>query len=372
MFALNDLFGVLALRPRRVPKAARVAAAAKAVVETLEVRQMLSSYWITADTGQAPEHGTGSVTLHAVPDTGEDTTWTVNFGDGTPSVTVGFPAGDESDPGTLNVGHVFQAEEGQTCHVTAQVEETGCVNGEWIDTFYDATPADMSIVDAPISVSAQSISMTEWQPYDPSDGPIGTITDANPSADVGDFPTGSVTVNWGDGGTSQASVVAQGGGNFLVELPANDTHTYDAPGTYHATLSANDRGGSSKNVNFDVVVNSGRLKLVEGNITSGKNVVGNVQGGNVTLNQNANGSVSIQLVDQKDRPIAKAGIGLRVTNEVPNPTPFVDYALGATDSSGKATLNLTWKATGITTLTVSVMNKDGSLGPPLTITINCQ
>lgn len=100
-----------------------------------------------------------------------------------------------------------------------------------------ASPA-VYVADAPISLSpAVQVRGTEGL----STGlvTVATLTDTNPNAPISDF-TNNVTINWGDGNSSPATLAAQGSGVFLVQ----GSYTYAEEGIYNVTVSASDKGGS--------------------------------------------------------------------------------------------------------------------------------
>lgn len=69
---------------------------------------------------------------------------------------------------------------------------------------------------------------------------IAVLQDQNPNAPMSDF-TNNVSINWGDGNSSPATLSSQGGGSFLVQ----GSYTYAEEGFYTITVTANDAGGST-------------------------------------------------------------------------------------------------------------------------------
>lgn len=223
MFALGELFAAIGVRPRRPDKAARIAAAVSATVEAMEARQMLSSYSITADAPQVTEGHPASITLHAQTDDPDDVSpvdFTVNWGDGN---TQDVPVDVSSDNGgvaTKTINHTYADEEGATEHVTATAEESGCVNGEWVDTIYNAGSADISIQDAALHQQGDDPQFI-FAPGNEVTAEVGDFTDDDPGADSGDY---TAVIQWGDGQTSAGTIAPKVGGGFGV----TGTHTYDA------------------------------------------------------------------------------------------------------------------------------------------------
>ena len=57
----------------------------------------------------------------------------------------------------------------------------------------------------------------------------GHLCNANPAAPLADFPLANVTINWGDGTTSNATSITQPGG-IGTALNVFGTHTYAEEG----------------------------------------------------------------------------------------------------------------------------------------------
>src|SRR6185503_8737764 len=106
------------------------------------------------------------------------------------------------------------------------------------------TDYTVTITDAPISLSASSIT---WPVGTPFATAAATLYDAYTSADGSDY-TG--TIDWGDGQTTDARFYPVDGspGEFLVE----GTHVYTTPGSVSAVLSVSDDGGSDPTATISV------------------------------------------------------------------------------------------------------------------------
>jgi hypothetical protein len=79
---------------------------------------------------------------------------------------------------------------------------------------------------------------------------VGTFTDANPTAPLGDF---TATINWGDGSNASTGTISQPGGvgtPFLV----SGSHAYATPGSYVTAISVTDVGGSTATLNGTAAV----------------------------------------------------------------------------------------------------------------------
>lgn len=89
------------------------------------------------------------------------------------------------------------------------------------------------VADAPIAATAATLNSTEGQAFS---GEVATFDDSNPFGTAADF---TVTIDWGDG-TSPTAGTVLGSGGFEV----SGSHTYALGGTYSATVTINDAGGS--------------------------------------------------------------------------------------------------------------------------------
>jgi hypothetical protein len=85
-----------------------------------------------------------------------------------------------------------------------------------------------------LNVQAQPISAEAGQSF--TDRPVATFTDSDPNAKPGDF---HVTIDWGDGKTSDGTITAAGPGAFNV----TGSHTYATAGTYTFEVGVTDSVG---------------------------------------------------------------------------------------------------------------------------------
>ena len=88
---------------------------------------------------------------------------------------------------------------------------------------------------APPQVTAGSINATEGASFS---GVVGSFTDLDPTLVASNF---TVTINWGDGTTTNGSVATNGSGGFNV----SGTHTYAEEGSYVLTISATAPGSTT-------------------------------------------------------------------------------------------------------------------------------
>jgi uncharacterized delta-60 repeat protein len=72
----------------------------------------------------------------------------------------------------------------------------------------------------------------------PFTGAVGTLSDTDGNTDSGQY---NATITWGDGNTSTATLVSEGGGLFAI----NGSHTYARVGRYTLSVSIADADGAS-------------------------------------------------------------------------------------------------------------------------------
>lgn len=192
----------------------------------------------------------GTVATFVDSNTSEPTTYytaAINWGDGSTSagtVQATSTAGHFNVTGT----HTYAAAGTYTAVVTV-TEGSGASS-------HASTTA--KIADAALSGSAVSFSAVKGKGFS---GEIATFKDANPLATLSSY---SATVNWGDGGTSTATVATNPSGGFEVQ----GTHTYTKTGTFTFTVTINDVGGSTLSVRGTATVKRSGVIIVGGGGTS--------------------------------------------------------------------------------------------------------
>jgi hypothetical protein len=136
-------------------------------------------------------------------------------------------------PGTFNIVATHTYKEEGTFDAVITVNDKG--------GSYDSNSNTSTVADAPISLSPGNF-FAATEGVDTGAITLGTLTDNNPSAPASDF-TNNVTIDWGDNtASSQATLVPQGNGIFLVQ----GDHTYAEEGqNQQITLNATDVGGST-------------------------------------------------------------------------------------------------------------------------------
>src|SRR5207249_541210 len=158
----------------------------------------------------------------------------INWGDGTSAT-----AGTVTQPGGVGTAflvsgsHTYADEGSHT--VTVTITDKGGST---------ATPtATATIADAALTASGTAVSATERISFS---GQVASFTDANVTAPLTDFTTGTggASINWGDGTSATAGTVTQPGGvgtAFLV----SGSHTYADEGSHTVTVTITDKGGST-------------------------------------------------------------------------------------------------------------------------------
>jgi uncharacterized repeat protein (TIGR01451 family) len=164
-----------------------------------------------ADFTDADPHGTPS-----------DYNATINWGDG--ATTDGIIASD--GVGGFNVlgAHIYVEEANYIIHTS--INDVGGAS----------TSADtsISISEAPITATAQNLSLTEGQSFA---GLVGGMIDANPFEPAGDY---SVSIDWGDGSAASSGLITPAGVPGQFSLSAS--HTYAEDGIFAMTITVMDDG----------------------------------------------------------------------------------------------------------------------------------
>ena len=180
---------------------------------------------------------TGTVTVANFTDvtlpnpTTSDFSATIDWGDGTSDA--GVIVGPDGGPFSVQGSHTY-AEEGND---TIAVKVTETVNSNLTGTGSDTE----SIADAPLTPG--TVTVTGGVEDVTAAALTATFTDADAAAPASDF---SGTINWGDGSPAtsftSSDVTANGNGAFTV---SGLSHLYSEDGSYTATVTILDDGGSS-------------------------------------------------------------------------------------------------------------------------------
>ncbi|GAC1465783.1 MAG: hypothetical protein NVSMB9_05700 [Isosphaeraceae bacterium] len=166
---------------------------------------------------------------------------TINWGDGSPTVTgngtVLLVGGGASGTTFRVVGtHTF-AEEG-TFPISVTITDLG---GSSVAINAAAgNGASATVTDAPLSAQGTTVTGIEGL----STGPmlVATFTDADPKAVAGDF---TATIDWGDGAPSVGTVTSAGSANGTL-FRVTGSHTYSEEGTYSLSVTIIDTAGKSQ------------------------------------------------------------------------------------------------------------------------------
>lgn len=132
-------------------------------------------------------------------------------------------------------------------------------------------------------------------------GPVATFTDSDPTVTAGDF---TITIDWGDGGTS-AGTVTSSGSEFVID----GTHVYTNPGTYSVTIysaSGNGDAATTATVADAPLTASGRSF----NVTAGERFGAVVA---TFMDPGSNGTVTpyTATIDWGDGDVTSGTVGLR-------------------------------------------------------------
>jgi large repetitive protein len=165
---------------------------------------------------------------------------TITWGDGTTS------AGNIIKVGGNALGSTFQVIGSHTYGEEGSFPISVAIND--VGGQATATTSTATIVDAPLAAQGTSIQGVEGN----STGPVlvATFTDANTTATIADY---TVSVSWGDGTTSSATLSSIGAPNGTT-FTVTGTHTYAETGSYQITTTITDAGGAATIANGEADV----------------------------------------------------------------------------------------------------------------------
>ena len=220
---------------------------------------------------------------------------------GNDSQSEGAPANLGQDLGTIiatgvngenltvaysSTGDTAMAEEG-TYLITATFTDGSGLLSNYNVTFTSGT---LTVNDAPLTATATPISAVEGQPL--TNVQVATFTDANPVALLSDFPLTNVTINWGDGSSSNATAITQPGG---VGTPfyVFGSHTYAEEGVSTVSVVIQDIGGATSDFN---TISAGAVSTFASGVNSPHGLA-------------FDGSGNLYAVDSGDGTISKVSTG---------------------------------------------------------------
>jgi hypothetical protein len=206
-----------------------------------------------------------------------------------------------------------------------------------------------TVSDAPLQLKVLPFTAQEGLAYD---GTVATFTSANPLATSGDF---TATINWADGSSATAGVVAFDGTHFTV----SGTHAYLRAGEYLFSVSITDPDGVTT-TKASSVTQGGSVKA-----SFGPNL--GMAASHVLLSADFNNDGKPDLVAA---PVGQFGVSVLLGNgdftfgaPIPIPTPdfFTAVTAVAADFNGDGKLDLAISDGG--QLEILLGNGDGSFTP---------
>lgn len=193
---------------------------------------------LTATEGQS---FSGTVATFTDPDTNAtagEYSATINWGDGS-SASTGTITGSGGSF-VVSGSHTYNDEGSHTATVTITDTDNASNN---------ATPTDTATVNDAALHASGAVSPTSPQSFN---GPVATFKDDNSTtSSTADFTSGggSVTIDWGDGGTSPGTVTGSGG-SYTV----SGSHNYTSTGYFTIKLHIVDDGGSTADAQSKVLI----------------------------------------------------------------------------------------------------------------------
>ncbi|OYV87043.1 MAG: hypothetical protein B7Z73_10710 [Planctomycetia bacterium 21-64-5] len=175
-------------------------------LETLEERINLSVSPLATDAGAVSANEGSSVT----------NTGTYSDPDGNSTVVISASVGtvtQDSTNGTWSWTYT-PTEEAAAQNVTITAND---------GTLSTQTTFSLTVNDAPLTATATPVTTAVYAT--PFSGEVATFSDANPNAPLSDFPLANVTIQWGDGSTSNATSITQPGGpGTAFDVFGDDTY----------------------------------------------------------------------------------------------------------------------------------------------------
>jgi large repetitive protein len=178
----------------------------------------------------------------------------IDWGDGS-DATSGVVAAD----GTVSGTHAY-AEEGT---YTLTLDGTKTVVPEISVKKESSASNTVTVTDAPLTGTASPASPFSATVNTVLDGVFGNVVDTNPGGKAGDL---SATIDWGDGSSSAATLVAGTSGAVASRVAsgggynATGTHTYSSSGTKNGVVHFVDAGGATASVPFTVTVAASQVQ----------------------------------------------------------------------------------------------------------------
>ncbi len=185
------------------------------------------------------------------------------WGDGTPTAVQTLAV---QQIGATPAGTIFEVLGAHTYADTGSF--TVNINVSTLDSGPTAlTPGTATVVDATLTGSTGITFKGIEGIATPATTLIGTFTDADPSATVADFTTGtgSVVVNWGDGSAPQTLTAANLTANNSVDntvFSIDASHTYSDEGAYAVTIAVTDTDGATTIVSSTAIIADAALTPV--------------------------------------------------------------------------------------------------------------
>jgi hypothetical protein len=178
-----------------------------------------------------------------------DLTGGITWGDGTANVAAESIVQDTSDPSVYDVlggAHTFAT--GGVFSVANTFQLDGGSYSQFLNGVDLGVTVPATAVIAGTSATADVTSLTAGTPVtltlttgEAVPGTIvGTFTDANPNATVGEF---TATINWGDGDITNGTITQPGG--IGTPFDVTGSHAYNEAGTYSFSVLVTDQDGAS-------------------------------------------------------------------------------------------------------------------------------
>ena len=191
---------------------------------------------------------------------------TINWGDGSP-VSTGTV--HQAADGMLYVsgGHIYTEESGgASFSISVTVLSTSGITA--------TLSASATISDAPLTSSGVNLIGVEGAAI-PVGMLVASFSDADPTGTAADY---TATIDWGDGTTTAATIVAVGGLGSAFNIVSASPHSYLEEGAYNIRVVINDSGGSSTTASSQAAITDAGLSATGTDLsaTEGNSFTGQV------------------------------------------------------------------------------------------------
>jgi uncharacterized repeat protein (TIGR01451 family) len=170
-----------------------------------------------------------------------------------------FPFVGTLDRVTITTNATVAASPALDLFVPGRLQFTPPEVGSYTISLASTTPAGRTVMSSQTLtvtdalLTAQATPVTTAVAGTPFSGEVATFTDANPMAVLRDFPPTGITIQWGDGTSSQATAVAQDAAG-VFHVYGSHTYSHVGPTAQPLTVAIADSEGAMANTSYTPTV----------------------------------------------------------------------------------------------------------------------